>query len=53
MMTGDLTKATALRIAERRLIRLGWNHGPEKIGEVAADIIAAMERKLSPKEPQE
>ena len=33
--------AEALRIAERRLIRLGWTHSPEDIGSCARKILTA------------
>lgn len=32
-------QAEALRIAERRLLRLGWNHSPKDIGSCARDIL--------------
>ena len=48
-MNGDQTRATALAIAERKLISLGWRHGAKEIGEFAADIIKAMDAALEPK----
>lgn len=39
---GDETQAEALRIAERRLLRLGWSHTSADIGKVAREIIDGM-----------
>lgn len=46
----DRTKATALAIAERKLISLGWRHGAKEIGEFAAAIINAMDSALKSEE---
>jgi hypothetical protein len=40
---GDETIAEALRIAERRLIALGWRYGHADVGKTAAEIIAALD----------
>ncbi len=40
---GDETIAEALRIAERRLMALGWRYSTEEVGKVAAQIIAALD----------
>lgn len=42
-IAGDKTAAVALEMAERHLIKLGWKHTPEEIGQRAARIISAME----------
>ncbi len=39
---GDSSIAEALRIAERRLIHLGWRYSDEDVGKMAAKIIAAL-----------
>ncbi len=41
---GDETIAEALRIAERRLIALGWRYNSDEVGKKAAEIIAALDR---------
>lgn len=45
----DKTKATALKLAQCKLIARGWKFTPSDIGEVAADIINAMNNKLESK----
>ena len=40
---GDEAIAEALRIAERRLTKLGWSYSDEQVGKVAAAIIAALD----------
>lgn len=40
---GDETIAEALRIAERRLINLGWRYAITDVGVEAAKIIAALD----------
>jgi hypothetical protein len=40
---GDAAIAEALRIAERRLIALGWRYSVEDVGKTAAQIIAALD----------
>lgn len=42
----DRTKAVALELAERRLVKLGWRFSHEDIGVMAAQIIIAMEKAL-------
>lgn len=43
----DATKAKALELAKQRLDHLGWKYNCNEIGEKAADIIIAMEKKLA------
>lgn len=43
----DRTRATALKIAERKLISLGWRFSFEDVGRHADCIIAAMEKAES------
>lgn len=45
-MSNDNTKAAALAIAERYLIKMGWRHSLEDIGTNAAKLIAAMDAEL-------
>lgn len=47
---GDETIAEALRIAERRLIKLGWRYRNEDVGRVAATIISALDAPVKPLE---
>lgn len=48
---GDQTVAAALRVAERRLMRLGWSHSDEDIGKTAAAIINAYSAGRAASEP--
>lgn len=40
-----MVKAMALEIAERKLLKAGWNFSLEDIGASAARIIAAMDKE--------
>lgn len=46
---GDETIAEALRIAERRLIKLGWSYGHDEVGKMAAQIIAGLDAPIAGK----
>ncbi len=48
---GDETIAEALRIAERRLIALGWRYSSQDVGKTAAEIIAALDTKVDRAQP--
>tara|TARA_R100001086_G_C11754701_1_gene236376 strand:- start:119 stop:274 length:156 start_codon:yes stop_codon:yes gene_type:complete len=48
----DQTQAMALKLAEKKLISLGWKWDARQIGVVAAEIIKALDEGLSPKEPK-
>jgi hypothetical protein len=45
-MSDDRTRATALAIAERKLISIGRKFGAEDIGWYAAEIIKALDEAL-------
>lgn len=42
---GDETHAEALGIAERHLVKMGWNFTPVQVAETAKEIIAALTAK--------
>lgn len=50
-MTREHATATALEIAERRLLALGWKFSAEEIGEYAGKILGALNDELERKEP--
>jgi hypothetical protein len=50
---GDMTKAEALRIAYDRLKCLGWRYEHSAIGEVAADILKALDKRYPPQPKQD
>ena len=46
----DETEAMALKLAEKKLVSLGWKWDATQIGKVAAEIIKALDKGLA-KEP--
>lgn len=48
IVAGDATVAEALRIAERRLDRLGWKYTAEEVGACARKIINALVEEPTP-----
>ena len=47
ILAGDATTAEALRIAERRLERLGWKYSADDIGACARKILKALTEELA------
>jgi hypothetical protein len=43
----DHTEAMALKLAEKKLISMGWKWDATQIGKVAAEILKALDKGLS------